>query len=394
MTQEPEQLAEPGDVDLEEQEEGGDEGFTTAQTGKRFPCRSCGAKLTFDPTADSLTCEYCGHVNPIPKSEEQIQELDLLAHLSQTYQDEPATETPTITCDACAAEFSFSGDQSSGQCPFCGSNVVHESGSTRKIKPKSLLPFAVNRDQAYGFFQQWLGKLWFAPNALKQYARSKTNKLAGMYVPYWTYDAKTTTFYRGQRGDDYYVTRTYTTTVNGKRVTRTRRVRKTRWTYVTGTVWVDFDDILVLASRSLPRQYTEKLEPWDLQNLQPYQDEYLAGYSAESYQVTLEEGFGEARSIMEDGIRAEIRRDIGGDHQRIHQTKTQYDGLTFKHILLPVWVSAYRFRDKVFRFLVNARTGEVQGERPWSWVKISLLAAAILVVIAVCVWVYLDFVNR
>ncbi|MBV9774716.1 MAG: hypothetical protein JO040_12240, partial [Gemmatimonadetes bacterium] len=80
--------------------------------------------------------------------------------------------------------------------------------------------------------------------------------------------------------------------------------------------------------------------------------------------------------------------DIGGDEQRIHSTDTRYDDVTFKHILLPVWISAYRYREKVYRRLVNARTGEVQGERPWSWIKIALLVlfVAALVIVGVVLW--------
>jgi hypothetical protein len=146
-------------------------------------------------------------------------------------------------------------------------------------------------------------------------------------------------------------------------------------------VWNAFDDILILASRSLPKKYADRLEPWDLESLEPYGDAYLSGFRAESYRVTLREGFEEARTVMDSTIRSSVRRDIGGDHQRIHSIRTQYDDITFKHILLPVWISAYRFREKVYRFLVNARTGEVQGERPWSWVKIALAVLAGLAVI-------------
>jgi len=148
-------------------------------------------------------------------------------------------------------------------------------------------------------------------------------------------------------------------------------------------VYEHFNDVLVLASHSLPKGYAEELEPWDLQNLVPYQDEYLSGFQAESYQLDLPQGFEVAKTIMADYIAVLIRQDIGGDHQRISSMDTRYAGVTFKHTLLPVWISAYRFHDRTFRFLVNARTGEVQGERPYSWVKITLLVLSILVVMAI-----------
>jgi hypothetical protein len=140
--------------------------------------------------------------------------------------------------------------------------------------------------------------------------------------------------------------------------------------------------VLVLASNSLPSKHAAALEPWDLKELVPYRDEYLSGFAAESYQVTLEDGFVQAKGIMDGVIRASIRRDIGGDEQRIHWVQTQYNDVTFKHVLLPVWISAYRYHERVFRFLVNARTGEVQGERPYSTIKIVLTVLLALAVVA------------
>jgi hypothetical protein len=229
-----------------------------------------------------------------------------------------------------------------------------------------------------------VASLWFAPNDLARYADA--NAVKGLYIPYWTYDCETESDYRGERGDDYHETQHYTVTVNGRTEHRTRTVTKTRWRSVSGRVSNSFDDVLVLASNSLPRAYTEKLEPWDLENLVPYRDEYLAGFVAESYQVDLESGFGIARQIMDQTIRSTIRRDIGGDHQRIHWVNTRYDDILFKHILLPLWLSAYRYRDRSFRFLINARTGEVCGERPYSAWKITLLVLTILLVIGIIVF--------
>ena len=45
---------------------------------------------------------------------------------------------------------------------------------------------------------------------------------------------------------------------------------------------------------------------------------------------------------------------------------TNYHALTYKHLLLPVWMLAYRYGKKTYRVVVNAGTGEVQGGRPWS----------------------------
>lgn len=343
---------------------------------KQFPCKACGAKVDFTPGTESLKCPYCGAENEIPASEEDIEELDFESAIAASSAGEEQLEKLTVKCSACAAEVSLEPNVTASVCPFCGANIVAGSVSTKAFKPKSLLPFKLNKEQAFARFRGWVSSRWFAPNDLKQYARTE-QKLSGLYVPYWTYDSDTTSFYRGERGDNY----TVTVGTGKNRRTETR----TRWTSVSGTVWKNFDDILILASRSLPEKYAESLEPWDLEQLTPYRDEYLSGFRAESYQVDLKEGFGEAQGIMDEAIREAIRKDIGGDHQRIHSVKTQYNNISFKHLLLPIWLSAYRYRDKVYRILINARTGEVQGERPYSWIKITLTVLAAIAAVAAIV---------
>jgi hypothetical protein len=91
-----------------------------------------------------------------------------------------------------------------------------------------------------------------------------------------------------------------------------------------------------------------------------------------NYQVDVKSGYSQAKQRMEPVIENTIRNHIGGDTQMIHYTNTTYNNPSFKHILLPVWLSAYRYNNKVYQFLINARTGEVQGERPYSAAKIAL----------------------
>jgi hypothetical protein len=255
------------------------------------------------------------------------------------------------------------------------------------IRPKALLPFKITQSQAFADFRQWIGTLWFAPGDLKRYAEAD-GKLVGVYIPCWTYDSQTNSSYVGERGDHYYTTETYQTTENGQTVIRTREVQHTNWTPASGNVSDSFDDILIVASNSLPKEYADRLQPWDLQNIVPYADEYLSGFRAETYQVTLQQGFEQAKQIMAGTIQSSVCRDIGGDEQRVISVSTQYNSITFKHLLLPVWLSAYRFRDRVYRILINARTGEVQGERPYSAAKIT--AAIILGFLLIAIIAFLS----
>jgi len=348
----------------------------SSQAARSFPCTNCGADLTFAPGTDALACPYCGTQNAIEAPDVDIKERDFRAHLQATEDAQEVYEVQTVQCDQCGAASTMEDNVTSDLCPFCGSALVLSTDTQRLIKPQALLPFEIDRSEARAAFEDWLGRLWFAPNDLQTYARQE-GTLAGLYLPYWTYDAEATTRYRGQRGEYYYETETYTDSDGN---TKTRRVRRTRWYPARGTVHNAFDDVLVVASNSLPRSYVRALEPWDLGALRPYDAAYLSGFRTESYRLDVETGFGVATERMQPTIDRSIRRDIGGDTQRISAKDTDYDDISFKHILLPVWLSAYRYRDDVYRIFVNARTGEVQGERPWSWIKITLAVLAALIV--------------
>jgi predicted RNA-binding Zn-ribbon protein involved in translation (DUF1610 family) len=372
----------------------------------RFPCGQCGARLEFEPGTASLTCPYCGHHNPIATSpaaadtaegesppgstlggQPAVQEVDFHATLAKLERESDHVEALTVTCDACAATITKPPGVTSYSCPFCATPVVSTAASSRAIKPNAVLPFVVTREQATQRFRAWLGSLWFAPTKLKR-GGSLDENLSGMYVPAWTFDCQTHTDYRGKRGEYYYVNVPRTVMVNGKATTQMTRQRRTKWYPAMGQVTNEFDDVLVVASDSLPPDMMRSLEPWDTKSCVAYQDAYLSGFLAEVYKVGLEPGFEIAKQSMQAQIQATIRRDIGGDEQVIDQYRVDYRNIGFKHLLLPVWISAYRFDGKVYRFLINARTGEVQGQRPYSAFKIvravglGILALIILVVIA------------
>ena len=347
------------------------------QKQRQFPCKQCGANLAFAPGTDSLKCPYCGTVNEIPRSLATVAEHDFVAQLAEMERQADTVEQITVHCNNCGAETTLKPNVTADRCPFCGGGIVAQGKSTRQIKPQALLPFHVTQQQAAQAFREWIGSLWFAPSELAR--RAEAAQIAGVYIPAWTYDTDTRSDYTGQRGDDYWDTETYTSFENGQHVTRTRQVRKTRWWPASGTVANNFDDVLVLASRSLPQSCAEALEPWDLPNLTPYQDEFLSGFVGESYQIGLPEGFEVAKGFMQPQIEESVRQDIGGDHQTISSLDTRYFDITFKHVLLPVWLAAYQYRDKTYRFVVNGRTGQVQGERPWSWIKIAGVVVAVIV---------------
>jgi hypothetical protein len=350
-----------------------------ADPPRTFPCEGCGADLEFHIGVQSLRCPYCGFTKKIDFAEDAVvAEQDFHAALARIAElrQRGATELPELrelTCGACAATVRFSGTLTSQTCGYCGSplQLADAHVAEARIPADGVLPFGITRPQADANLRGWVQSRWFAPNDFK--GEGASGKLQGVYTPWWTYDSLTFTQYRGQRGEHYWVT-----VGSGQ---NKRRERRTRWYPAHGQFQRFFDDLLVVASNDLPKKRLDALAPWPLARCVPFSADLLAGFLARTYDVELDAGFAEAEKCMKDALAAEVRQRIGGDAQRVEEIRTRYDAIQFKHLLLPVWLLAYRFRDKAYQVVINAATGEVQGDRPYSWVKITLAVLGALATI-------------
>lgn len=356
----------------------------------RYPCTACGADLLYEPRDGFLSCPFCGHKEAIPTSAEQIAERSFEQYL-QIRPEQMAQLAPNaleVQCQSCGATVTFTPPEVARQCDFCGVQIVAQAKSADPmLAPECVLPFCITQQQAGTDLRRWLRSRWFAPNALKNFARP--DAIHGVYLPFWTYDTNTTSYYTGERGEHYYVTENYfTADSRGKQVQRTRQVRHTRWHSASGMVSRWFDDVLVPATVSLAQNRLEALAPWDLTELRPYDPAFLSGFKAQRYQVNLAQGFERVKQVAAGAIESDVRQDIGGDEQRIHNVATHYSGITFKHLLLPVYAGAYNFNQKIYQIVVNGRTGEIQGDRPYSFWKISLFVAAILFIVLIIALVF------
>lgn len=359
---------------------------------KHYPCSSCGADLLFEPKDGLLTCPYCGHKEAIPESTELVEEQSFEQHLRIRPEQMTALATNAleVQCQSCGAKSIFMPPEVAGRCEFCGVQIVAQPKSADPIlTPGGVLPFCITQQQASAELKHWLSSRWFAPSSLKYFAQPEA--IHGVYLPFWTYDTNTTTSYTGQRGEHYYETEVYyEQDAQGNQVQRTRQVQHTRWYPASGTVTGSFDDVLIPATQSLSAEHLVALEPWDLVELRAYDPAFLSGFKAQRYQVELAEGFERAKQAIAPAIESDVHRDIGGDVQTIESLDTRYSDVTFKHLLLPVYAGAYQYNGKLFQIVVNGRTGEIQGDRPYSVWKIALLVIAVLVFVFLLVIVFGD----
>ena len=348
----------------------------------RFPCDQCGADYRFDPAAGRLVCDHCGNSEDVAQSgpwESSIRELDFRSALAQDLPAQDIEETRVSTCPNCGAQVEFDADVHAAECPFCATPVVTDTGTHRHIKPKGLLPFALDEDTARKAMTDWLGRLWFAPGGLKEYAR-KGRRMQGIYVPYWTFDADTRSAYRGERGTVYYETRTVTR--NGKR--ERVRVAKVRWRAVSGRGGTVFRRCAG-AGLAQPAQEVHRRAG-------------AVGFVGAQSPTTPNTWPGSAprgiRWNWKRGSPRPARSWTGSSPATCGSTSAATGSASMtsrpRSVTSPssmscclVWLAAYKYRGQTYRFVVNGRTGRVQGERPWSAWKIALAAIAALLVGAV-----------
>ena len=365
----------------------------TAQSPVTFPCPQCGAQLGWNPATQQASCEFCGYsrqvaadapppgapqqaqAQPQARGQAAVREHDLFAFLRSTQAAKTqgfGIETKTITCKSCAAAVSVDSKIASTECPFCGSNMVVEQPANESlIRPESLIPLQIDRNAAIRTYRQWLAKGWFHPGDLKN--RANRSKIYGVYLPFWTFDTQASSNWSAESGTYYYETETYTQQENGRMVTKTRQVRKIRWWPSSGHHAALYDDVLICASGSVELKLMEKIYPYDTKKLVAYDPHYLSGWEAEQYRVQLGDGW-QAAADKVNAMEVQVcGREVPGDTHRNLSVQTSFSDVTFKHVLLPLWISSYRYKKKVFRFLINGETGKIHGEKPLSWFKIVLL---------------------
>jgi len=339
-----------------------------------FTCDGCGAPLKFSPATGNLTCEFCNRISRIETNHSPIQEYSLQTALTKLTDNRAKEITKEVTCPNCGTGFTLTPYSSSTNCPSCGTPTIVEF--INEIKPESILPFVITQKEAKAIFGKWIGSLWFAPSELKRLVDTD-KRLTGYYLPYWTYDADTQTQYQGQRGVVYYVTVQKRRVVNGREQIINTQEARVRWSHTSGRVSRYFDDVTIEASETLSRKILTALDPWDTSKLKVFNEKYLSGFESEEYSIGLDNGFEMAQVKMNTIIRHDIKRDIGGDRQQIDAMQIKYNNATFKNSLFPLWTTHFRYRGKDYHYAINGQSGEITGDRPYSYTKIAILVGVI-----------------
>ena len=333
---------------------------TLEQTDKK--CPQCGGTLDFNPATGELICTYCGATVDIEdEAKTSAQELDFLAAEGAASRDWGA-QTRTVVCKNCGAETVYEAETVSGECPYCGSNQVMEAGGEDIMAPGGVCPFTVTQENARAYFSKWLKGKLFCPRDAKKAA--KAGNVTGVYLPYWTFDTQTYSDYTARYGKERTV----------------RRGKETKvvihWYHTRGRYNCFINDELVCASNNHDRAMLERIEPFDTEQNLEYKPEYLAGFASERYAVGLSDAWLKAQAEIREKIANDIRDEVSRRYHTAHVDSvrfyTDYRNITYKYLLLPVWMSSYNYKGKTYRFMVNGRSGRVGGKYPVSPLRVAL----------------------
>ena len=355
----------------------------TAQ--ERFECPACGGAAEWSPAKQALVCPFCGTVSPMqPGAAAEgaaIKELDLAAALRAIPASARGWQTATrsVKCQSCQAISVFKPERVAQTCDFCGSPALVPYDEIKApIRPESVLPFKVTQSEVREKVRDWYRSRWFAPNRFK--SRAFTDTIHGLYLPYWTFDAQVAAQWRADAGYFYYTTESYR---DSKGNTQTRQVQHVRWEPASGALEHFFDDKLVPASRGVPGDLLGGLEPFPTKELAPYDAGYVSGWVVEQYQIDLVAAAQQSRVAMDAELRRMCAAQVPGDTQRSLEVEADYSGQTFKHVLLPVWLLNYQYGGQTYRIVANGVTGALAGKYPKSWIKITFLVLAIVLVLLI-----------
>jgi len=341
---------------------------TEKETDKK--CPNCGATVTFDPALGKMHCEYCGYECELPKAdnENSIVEIDFESAVN-TESCEWGAEKKSVQCKSCGAVSIYDALETAAVCPFCGSTQVMPAATEKTIAPGGMIPFSISKETAGESFTRWLKRKWFTPKKAKQSASPESFK--GVYLPYWTYDAQTTSNFTAKAGYD-------STDKDGK--------TSTSWRSVSGVYQEFIDDETVMASKRHADSGVKQCEPFDLTKLETYNPKYLAGFVAERYSIGLKEGWEIAQTSINSKLNSSINDYIKHHWRcdRVNRLKfsTIYSNITYKYVLVPAWVSSFQYKDKTYQFAVNGQTGRVGGRAPISAFRVIL---AILISVGI-IW--------
>ena len=303
-------------------------------------CEVCGSLVD----EEDLFCANCG--TEAPKCGDR----------DEARGDTSRQTTCNFQCSGCGASMSYDAKAQALRCPFCGSDDLEKKQDEKSLAPRLVVPFRSDRSQAESAMREWLGKGFWRPGNLA--AQAAIVEMTPVYVPHWVFRANVHAYWTADTSD----------TPSGARGD---------WCPLSGEHSEEYSGLLIGASGALTAGETASIQPFDLGQGVPPEEVDLDNVTVELF--SLQRKY--ARPIARQAIEARVQQDVDsqyvpGNSRNVH-ANVRVESLSSEPVLLPVWIMAYRFEDKLYRFLVNGQTGKAAGQAPTSLSKVLLVAAAV-----------------
>jgi len=347
---------------------------------QEYECPSCGGYMEFSADTQKLKCPYCDteiavddYVPPHKPKEEANPAQD-----NTNGWNENETEGMYVyTCQSCGGE--IIGDETLGStaCPFCNNNVVMKEKFEGDLRPDYIIPFKISKEKAKESYKNYLSKKKILPRVF--FAENHIDEMKGLYVPYWIYDGVIS------ENATYSCTRVKTWS------DRNYHYTDTSYYDVHRSGFEKFTHIPVDASKEMPDDMMESLEPFDFSEAKPFNMGFLAGFIANRYDVEQIETQDRIKQRMSETIDDDIRDTVHGYASTVAKSKNiNVNRINTKYALYPVWLLSTTWRDEHFLFAVNGQTGSFVGRLPLDkglafkyylkWAGVMLIIAAIIII--------------
>lgn len=306
-------------------------------------CEVCGSLLD----EEDLFCANCG--TEAPQRDEP----------AGTPEDTARTATHNFECASCGASMSYDAGAKALHCPFCASVDMRAQADAKVLAPRRVVPFRIDCDEATRAMRQWLGRGFWRPGELSE--KAAVVRMTAVYVPYWVFEARTHTYWTAD-------------------TSRTPPGARGDWYPLSGEHRGSYAGMLIGASGALAPGETAAICPFDLSPGVPPGEVDLENVIFEQFSLPRKYARPLARQGLEASEAGACQTAYVPARARNVHVNVRIDSMASEPVLLPVWIMAYRYRDKLYRFLVNGQSGRATGQAPVSWKKILV---AVLIVVAV-----------
>ena len=317
--------------------------------------------MRFDPASGKLVCDYCGAVIDIaqdekPEAAPAVEEQDLTVGgldfdaITSHASDPGAAALPIYNCVSCGAEVIAPAEQMALTCPYCGNNIVLTDKASGSLRPDAVIPFEIDKkalpDAMNAFYK---GKVLLPKNF---FSESTMSKVTGVYVPFWVFNGR-------MSGNLTFRAESSTTTRSGD-----YKITETRDYVLDRDVNVEFRDVPVDASGRIDDALMDSLEPFNMESARPFDMRYLAGFTADRFDVAKADTEPRARQRMANTAEKVVSSRIGGYDRVTHTGGELTADLNARYMLFPVYMFTLAHGGRDYQFAVNGQTGKVVGDVP------------------------------